>query len=128
MQNPVELSDIELRFRTFTDQEQPGAQALLDDAWEELQARVPTLGARAAAGYITDGLIRRVLAAMVVRVLKNPDAIRQWQVDDASFTRDQLVSSGLLLVTPDEVALLSGVPAAPPGPLAFSVSLGPGRW
>lgn len=128
MDNPVDLAQVELRFRSFPEPERPKAQALLDDAWAELQARVPTLGARAAAGQLSPALITRVVAAMVIRVLKNPDAIRQWSIDDASFTRDQLVSGGLLFVTPDEVALLAGGPIGPPAPLAFSVSLGPGRW
>lgn len=127
MLNPVSLPDLEARFRSLTTQETPVAEALLADSWEELQARVPTLAARAEAGTVSVGLIRRVVAAMVVRVLRNPDAIRQWAIDDASFTRDQLVSGGLLFATADEVALLSGVPVTPPGHVAFSASMGYGR-
>lgn len=120
MQNPTEVSHLELRFRPLTDPEKTVAEALLGDAWEELQARVPGLEARITAGHVSEGLIVRVVAAMVVRVLRNPEAIRQWQIDDASFTRDTLVSSGLLYASPDELALLTGVPVGPLPHLSFS--------
>lgn len=125
--NPAIISDLEARFRPLTDAELPNAEALLDDAWEELQARIPDLTARRDAGSVSDGLVRRVVTAMVVRVLRNPDAIRQWGVDDATFTRDTLVSSGLLFVSADEVALLSGAPIGPLSPLSFSAPYG-SRW
>lgn len=125
--NPAIISDLEARFRPLTDAELPNAEALLDDAWEELQARIPDLMARRDAGTVSDGLVRRVVTAMVVRVLRNPDAIRQWGVDDATFTRDTLVSSGLLFVSADEVALLSGAPIGPLPPLSFSAPYG-SRW
>lgn len=120
--NPVVIEDLEERFRPLTDAEKTRAQALLDDAWEELVARVPTLQARRDAGTVSDGLVRRVVAAMAVRVLRNPEAIRQWSVDDASFTRDHLVSSGLLFVSAEEFGLLAGVPMAPVGHVAFSAA------
>jgi hypothetical protein len=125
--NPTVVSDLEDRFRPLTDAEKTVANALLIDAWVELLARIPDLEDRMVAGRVSDALVRRVVAAMAVRVLKNPDAIRQWQIDDASFTRDQLVSSGMLYASPDELGLLLGTPAMPPPPLSFSASYG-GRW
>lgn len=118
--NPVIVDDVEERFRSLTDAEKRVAEALLDDAWEELSARVPMLADRRAGGLVTDGLVRRVVAAMVIRVLRNPEAIRQWSVDDASFTRDSVVSSGLLFVSDGEVALLTGTPVGPLPHLSFS--------
>lgn len=125
--NPAIISDLEARFRPLTEPEKANAQAWLDDAWEELQARLPGLSSRLTDGLISEGLVRRVVAAMVVRVLRNPDAIRQWGVDDATFTRDTLVSSGLLYVSADELALLSGTPIGPLPPLSFSAPYGR-RW
>jgi hypothetical protein len=125
--NPVLIADLEARFRPLTVAEQAVAQALLDDAWAELLARIPDLEARVADGRVTDGLVVRVVSAMVIRVLRNPEAIRQWSVDDASFTRDNLVSSGLLYASAEEVGLLVGAPLGPVGHVSFSAPYG-SRW
>lgn len=134
MPNPVTVPDLVNRFRALDTAESKIAESLLLDAWEELLApkNVPDLEQRMADGRVREGLVRRVVAAMVLRVLRNPDAIRQWQIDDASFTRDQLVSAGLLYASEDEVALLLD---DPPGaftirqkmPPRGSVTLG-GHW
>lgn len=120
MANPTEIEDLEVRFRVLTEEERPNAQSLLDDAWEELLARVPDLETRMDDGRVSTGLAVRVVRAMVVRVLRNPDAIRQWSGDDASFTRDTAVSAGLLYATPEEIGLLTGVPVGPLGHVSFS--------
>jgi len=120
VQNPTEITDLELRFRPLTEAEKTTAEAWLVDAWEELQARVPALQARYDAGLVTDGLIRRVVAAMVVRVLKNPDSLRSWTVDGDSFTRDSVVSAGLLFVSADEIELLNGVSQSTSQHFSFS--------
>ncbi len=120
MPNPTVVTDLEDRFRALTEGEKTIATALLVDAWEELLARVHDLEARMADGRVTEGLVRRVVAAMVIRVLRNPEAIRQWQVDDASFTRDTLVSAGLLYASADEVGLLTGAPSGALPHLSFS--------
>jgi hypothetical protein len=106
--NPVGIADLESLFRPLTDAEKTAAQELLNDAWEELLApkNIPDLDDRMADDRVSTGLVVRVVRAMVLRVLRNPEAIRQWSVDDASFTRDSAVSAGLLYALPDEVALL----------------------
>lgn len=110
MPNPAIIKDIEDRFRPLVGPEEVNAQALLDDAWEELLApnHVPDLEDRMADGRVSNGLVVRVVRSMVLRVLRNPDAIRQWSIDDASFTRDSAVSAGELYVTDDEIKLLTG--------------------
>jgi hypothetical protein len=104
----VNVSDLEARFHSFTAAEETTAQALLDDAWEELLARVPDLEQRMAGGLTSVGLVIRVVAAMAVRVLRNPEAVKSWSVDDAAFTRDSLVSAGFLFASGDEIDLLTG--------------------
>lgn len=111
MPNPTVVSDLEDRFRALTADERRVATALLGDAWEEVLARVPTLEQRIADGQVTDGLVRRVITAMVVRVLRNPEALRRWGVDDGTFERDAALSSGLLYLSAEEQALLSGTAA-----------------
>lgn len=120
--NPVQIADLEQRFRPLTETERVNAQALLDDAWEELLVRVPDLQSRLEDGRVSLGLVVRVVSAMAVRVLRNPAAIKQWSIDDASFTRDSLVASGLLYATAEEIGLLAGTPLAPLGHVAFSAS------
>jgi hypothetical protein len=120
--NPVVVADLEARFRSLTDDEQTVAQALLDDAWAILLGQKPNLDAQMAAGDVAEELVRFVVAAMVLRVLRNPNGVRQWSVDDYSETRDAALSAGALYLSPDELGLLS-----PPGTgsgAAFTITPG----
>jgi hypothetical protein len=105
--NPVQISDVEARFRSLADAEKATAEAWLDDAWAIIQLQVPGLPQRVTSGELPNDVVKAIVAAMVIRVLRNPEAIRSWTVDDASFTRDTALSAGLLYATPDELALLS---------------------
>jgi hypothetical protein len=130
VENPVTVDALELDVRLMrapTAAETALAGVLIDDAWEEIRGRVPALDARFDAGLVTNGQVLKVIAGMVMRVLRNPEAIRQWSVDDASFTRDTALSSGLLYVTADDIALLSGVPADDKGHMSFSAPM-PTAW
>lgn len=109
MPNPVTPADIEARFRSLTAAEEPIAEALIDDAWSVLLMVIPDLEARIAAGSASPGAVTFVVSAMVLRVLRNPEGIRQWSVDDASFTRDNTISAGGLYASADEVRLLTGL-------------------
>jgi hypothetical protein len=71
---------------------------------------VPELDQRVADGRLSVETVKAVVKAMVLRVLRNPDGLRQFTSDDASFTRDNAVSGGLLYLSPEERALLTGVP------------------
>lgn len=108
MANPVNVADLEARFRPLTDAETPVAQALLDDAWAILLTRRPALEQQITDEEVSEGLVRAVVAAMVLRVLRNPNGVRQWSVDDYSETRDNSVSGGFLYVSDDELGLLNG--------------------
>lgn len=107
MANPVMVSDLEARFRPLLESERTVAQALLDDAWAVVLTRRPMLQQHLVDGNVSDGLARAVVSAMVLRVLRNPEGIRQWSIDDASFTRDNALSAGWLFVSDDELALLT---------------------
>lgn len=106
MQNPAIVADLEARFRPLSDTERDNAQALLDDAWAILLSHRPTL--EAPTPPVSSDLVRAVVSAMVLRVLRNPEGIRQWSVDDASFTRDNALSAGGLYVSDEELSLLNG--------------------
>jgi hypothetical protein len=102
--DPAEVSS---RWRTLSAAEQTVTVNLLADAAAILLARVPTIPARVAAGTLDAALVKRVQAAMVKRVLSNPDGKRQEAIDDYSWTRDNAVSAGMLYATADEIAELS---------------------
>ncbi len=105
---PVSIEDIEARWRPLSSEERTLASALMSDAWEViLLRRDPTIETRLEAGTLSPGVVRYVVSAMVLRVLKNPEGKRQESLDDYSYTRDASLSSGSLHVSPDELALLA---------------------
>lgn len=97
------------RWRPLTDAEDSVAGVLLDDAAAILLSKIPSIPERVEAGTLDRVLVERVQAAMVIRVLSNPDGKRQETIDDYSWTRDNAVSTGLLYLAEDELALLAPV-------------------
>jgi hypothetical protein len=122
--NPITTTDLADRWRLLTADEETVAQALLDDAWAVLLAQVPGIEARLEAGTLSEALVRKVETAMVLRVLRNPEGWRQWSIDDASFTRDQSLSAGLLYLAPGESAELAPVPSSSASRGAYIISFG----
>ena len=123
MTNPATTADLEARWRPLSDQEKINGQTFLEDAWRLLRRRIQTIEADIAAD--TSGDLQadavRVLATAVLRVMKNPDGIRQESVDDYSWTRDQAVSAGLLYISDDELNDLIVDGTGPTG--AFSINM-----
>ncbi len=107
MANPATTFDVEARWRSLTVDEQVNAEAFLVDAWALLTSRRPTLEADILAGTVTTSNAVRVVVAMVLRVMRNPDGKRSESIDDYSYTRDDQVSGGLLHVTAVELADLT---------------------
>ena len=111
MANPATIADIEARWRPLSTQEAINAEAYLGDAWWLLQGRRPTLDADLTAGTVTEGNVVRIVTAMVLRILKNPDGKVEESIDDYRYRRDSLMASGLLSVTDDELADITPVRA-----------------
>lgn len=107
MPNPATVDDIEDRWRPLTAQETTNASALLADAWALLIARRPTLEADMTANTVSEENVIRVVVAMVLRVLRNPEGKLEERIDDYSYRRDSATSTGGLYVTSDELADLS---------------------
>jgi hypothetical protein len=105
--NPATTDDLESRWRPLSTAEGTVAATLLDDAWLMLRRRFTSL----ADGVATDDDLSadavRVMCAAVLRVMKNPDGLRQEAIDDYSWTRDNALSAGLLYFTDEELAALS---------------------
>lgn len=108
MSIPVDISDLEGRFRPFVGDESTVAAFLLEDAWAVLLSTVPDLEARMTSAAVREDAVRAVVVAMALRVLRNPNGVKQWSVDDYSETRDGSVAAGTLYVSPEEIALLTG--------------------
>lgn len=104
MANPATTADLEARWRPLTTQETTNATAFLADAWALLLSRRPSLEADITAGTVSTANVVRVVSAMVLRILKNPDAWDQETIDDWSGRRNALMADGILRVTPDELA------------------------
>ena len=107
MDNPAGVDDIVARWRPLSDQETTNATAYLDDAWWMLTTRLPNLEADIENGVVEIANVKRVICAMVIRVLRNPDGKVQETIDDYSYRRATLIGSGVLTVTDDELADLT---------------------
>jgi hypothetical protein len=118
------VSDLEARWRPLAPDEEAGAQALLEDAWAIANVQLPSLSGNVQSGAVSEDIVRAVVCAMVLRVLRNPDGVRSWSVDDYSQTRDNSVSSGSLYLSDAELALL-GTAAGYRRRGAFSVAPAP---
>jgi len=107
MANPARSSDLVARsLRTLSDQEQTVGQTLLDDAWAIVVAEVPSASDRVTTDTQYSSLVIRVLCAMVLRVLNNPDGKLSEAVDDYQYRLDASVSTGALYLSGDERDLL----------------------
>lgn len=81
-------------------------QALINKAIGLLLDEIPNLEHRVTDGRTKSASAKSVVEDMVVRVLRNPNALRQITINGDSATIDQAVSSGQLYVTEAELARL----------------------
>lgn len=107
MPNPTTIADIEARWRPLSDAEKVNANAFLLDAWAEILSRRPNLEADVTASKVSTENVIRVVCAMVLRVLRNPEGWDQESVDDWSGRRNSLVADGILRIAPDELASIT---------------------
>lgn len=108
------LADLADRLgRDLTDSETRRATAWLDDASALIISRFPQYETAPTA------VSKKVVCAMVLRVLTNPDGKRQESIDDYSYTVDSSRSTGEVYLSDDEVAELRARPGG-----AFSIVLG----
>lgn len=104
MPNPATVDDVEARWQPLSEQQTINASALLDDAWALLLSRRPALEDDITASTVSEENVIRVVCAIVLRVLRNPDGKLEERLDDYSYRRDSATSTGGLYVTPDELA------------------------
>jgi hypothetical protein len=111
------LADLADRLgRDLTAAETRQGGALLDDATAIITDRFPRYATTPTAASTA------VCAAMVARVIRNPNGLRSEQIDDYSYTIDTARSAGELYLTDSEIDTLrpvrtsafSIVPVMPP--------------
>ena len=108
MANPAQISDLAARWRQLDARETSNGLAFLTDAWEYLCGEIPTLpDTMGTPTGPTEGQVRRVVCAMVLRVLRNPDGLVQESIDDYAYRRADAVADGLLYATPRELDSLT---------------------
>lgn len=113
----ITVADIENVWRPLRESEKTTVPGKSADAWTRILADVADIEEKLNADppTVTVGTVKSVMISMVVRVLKNPDSMRQLSksVDDwsKSGTLDNSVSSGELYLTDYELKLLN--PRAP---------------
>ena len=69
---------------------------------------VPNVTSRLSDGRLRQETLNSVIEDMVIRVLRNPQALRTVSVDDGSATLDGAISSGLLYLSDVELDRLRG--------------------
>lgn len=105
--SPVLVSDVQARFpRDLTADEVRVAEALLDDGWEQILARVPGVQSRLDSGALRLGVVVGVLRQAVIPALLNPEGYLEESLDDWSGRRDSATSSGRLLLSDEDLASL----------------------
>lgn len=140
MTNPVaDIARLESAFeRPLVEEadlkERSAATQWLDDAWGIIQDEIPGAVRRMALedddpAQLRTESVARVMVAMVIRVLRNPDARRQLGEDTYQETVDSAVSTGQLYISEVERGrMLAGsegdVSAFLPG--VYNVSFGGG--
>lgn len=105
--------DVTDLWRALTADETTQATALLSKASAVLRSRMPSIDARLATGTIDVEALATVVAAMVTRVMQNPEGMRSEGGDGYTYTIDSSRSSGALQPTADELASLAPVPPLP---------------
>lgn len=109
------VENVQDMFRVLTSEEIGVVPAWLDYISAQARIEAPWVDARVSTDPDYADLVKGVLTSAVIRVLRNPDGWRQWSVDDAGFTRDQVISAGMLYLTDIEIRQLQGQPSTNTG-------------
>jgi hypothetical protein len=129
VENPATIQDVRNGFeRPLTDGEATVVPQWLAIAWPRFRRAVPGLEARIAlpeddVRHIDVDEAKAVIAEMVIRRLRNPDALRTWNDDTYGQTIDTELSAGKIYVTDEEKAQFA-VPGSDGTNGVYSMQLG----
>lgn len=103
-------------------------QVLIDDAEDKILSEFPKTPENVTAGVLREGTVRRVVARMVNRVLRNPEGYRTTQSTTGPFSESTTHGGdnpGEVYLTDDDRRDLAGERARRK---AYTVSTIPGGW
>ena len=123
--SPATVTDVESRsLRALSAVEQAWAGVALEDAFTQIVQQVPGVDTRLSAEPVDASFTRLVVqvqAAMVLRVLKNPEGVLEHSIDDFRTRLDAAVSSGALYLSNAERVLLSSAAGDVSSAASFSI-------
>lgn len=108
------IGDVAAQYGTMTPAEESLAGWLLRAASNMVRARQPNIDQQIAAGTVSGDMAALAVTNTVLRVLRNPGGLRSETVGPFSRSYDTTVAAGLLVLTDDEMALLSPSGTAAP--------------
>lgn len=122
----IEATDVAAVWRPLSPAEETIVPGLSTQAWIRLVSASPDLQSNIDKDDVGEDAVKSAMTSMIVRVLKNPDSVRQLSksYDDwsKSQTLDSSVSTGELYVNEHELALVTPQPTVYDAG-AYSVSL-----
>lgn len=107
------VGDVVIQHGTLTDDQAALTKYLLRVASKMIRQQVPNLDALVAAGRLDADVVAQAPAAMVLRVLRNPEGLKSETTGPFSRTFDTGAAAGQLVVTADDLANVTPGPATP---------------
>lgn len=111
-------------FATFTREE---VQDQIDDAIAWIEAAHSCVKRRLASGLLPERAYMRIVIDMVLRVLRNPEGIKDENDGTYSYGLQATVASGNFWLTKDEKAILCGSTSSGVGSVGIALDRGWGR-
>lgn len=99
-------------------------QVKIEDAEELIAGDHPTVAGRLASGVLSQNNYQRIVAAIVFRVIRNPDGLTSESEGGVSVGRNLNVASGDMWITDKEIATLTGVKPSASRSLPGTASIG----
>lgn len=98
-------------------------QNLIDDVVDDITVKWgPRIKARLDAEIITERTLKRVVSAVVLRVLRNPDGIYRESLGNYEYQMSQKVAAGYVTYLQEEIDTLIGVTPSPFGSSNMNVT------
>lgn len=108
------VGDVVAQYGTLTADESTLTKYLLRAASKMIRQRMPNIDLLITNSRLDADVVALVPAAMVLRVLRNPEGLRSETTGPFSRTYDTSAAAGLLTLTADDLANLTPGPVAPP--------------
>lgn len=103
---PVAPADVVSRFRPLDPDEAAVVEQMIQDAQDILEEAAEALDLPVPSTERGQRTYRRLVSAMVIRVLRNPDGYLTETTDGYTYRRDSALSAGILYVSDDELEQL----------------------